>query len=50
MIIFNRLWLVCLLLCGALLPLSSVQAVTIKIATLSPEGHGVDENAAAGGW
>ncbi|HAH81078.1 MAG TPA: C4-dicarboxylate ABC transporter [Gammaproteobacteria bacterium] len=38
MIIFNRLWLVCLLLCGALVPLSSAQAVTIKIATLSPEG------------
>ena len=38
MIIFNRLWVVCLLLCGALVPLSSAQAVTIKIATLSPEG------------
>ncbi len=38
MIIFNRVWFVCLMVSGALMPLSSAQAVTLKIATLSPEG------------
>jgi len=38
MIIFNRLWFLCLLVIGAVSPLSGAQAVTLKIATLSPEG------------
>jgi TRAP-type C4-dicarboxylate transport system substrate-binding protein len=40
MIIFKRFWFVCLILTSALVPLVPVQAATLKIATLSPEGTG----------
>ena len=40
MIIFKRFWFVCLILTSALASLVPVQAATLKIATLSPEGTG----------
>jgi TRAP-type C4-dicarboxylate transport system substrate-binding protein len=40
MIIFKRSWFVCLILTSALASLVPVQAATLKIATLSPEGTG----------